>query len=661
MRLSALEKKATSKSYKLYVASVVSLNILPHCFTLPSWLIIIAAIFIIWSILNIYRNLKLPSVIFRNGLIAISSIFIFMNYRTIFGPEPAAAIFVVVAAVKLVDFTKYRDGMTEIILCYFLLLTHLLQSQSLASTLFFTVDVFVITTLMHQLHKNDRRQSIRTFLPTLKMLFLSIPIWIFLFLVFPRFSASLLHVKAPPPTTGFSEKLVPGTVSQLIQTDETAFRVKFDREISNDDLYFRGAILSHSEGLSWKKAESDDDIESTSLEQTKSLHENSKFKITKQELVIEPSFQKYLFVLDFPMNIVPAEKLVVLQKAGKIFELKESMRNRSLYNAESSNINSEILKPLKRQIYLQKPEVSPQVQELADELNQKGDTTNQKISKILHYFTSHQFQYSLEPGQMIGDGLQKFLFVKQVGFCEHYAATFSTLLRLMNVPSRVVIGFQGGKLNSLTGYYLVKTLDAHAWSEVWSDEENKWLRIDPTSVIAPTRISLGADALRQGLSRSSVVEAQDSVANRFSSNVVFALDAITTKWNNFLLKYDFEYQNKLLEELGFTKSSRLTLFILLFAGLAAITAALKLYFSSQKTKIDPILNLYHQFCRKLELLGVIRDRTEGPQDLLNKAIEKIPQRRNEIESILKSYIDLRYCNITVRTEFKSFKNLVKRF
>ncbi len=658
MRQSALEKKATSKSYKLYVATVVSINILPHCFYLPAWLIVIAAIFIIWSILNIYRDVKLPSVLFRNILVGISSGFIFMNYKTIFGPEPASAIFVIVAAVKLVDFTKYRDGMTEIILCYFLLLTHLLHSQSLGSTLFFTIDVFVITTLMHQLHKNDRRQSIRTFLPSLKMLFLAIPIWIFLFVVFPRFSASLIHVKAPQATSGFSKKLVPGTISELIQSDETAFRVKFDRAVSNDEMYFRGAILSKSAGLSWEKGPKDEAIDVSSPAK---LPDNPNIRTTIQEIVIEPNFQNFLFALDFPTHISVPDSLRLIQRTGKIYELKEPMANRTLYNVESTGRNSEILKNEDRDIYLQKPEVSQKVKDLAFELQKNTKNSREKISRILNYFMVNQFAYSLEPGKMTGDGLTKFIFEKKVGFCEHFAATTSTLLRLMNVPSRIVIGFQGGKFNELTGYYLVKTLDAHAWSEVWIDEEQRWIRTDPTSVIAPVRIAFGADAYQQGLNRTTAMEAQNSVGRKINSNIFFAIDAITTKWNNFLLKYDFEYQNKLLEGLGFTNSSRMTLFVLLFAGLAALMAALKIYFATQKAKVDPILSFYHQFCRKLELLGVPRSRTEGPADLLARAVEKAPEKREMIETILRSFMEIRYLGLRNNANVKSFKNLVRKF
>jgi transglutaminase-like putative cysteine protease len=657
MKLNQLEKKATSKTYKLYVAIVVTINIVPHCFYLPTWLILIAAIFIIWSILNIYREVRLPSVAFRNILTVIASGLIFINYKTFMGPEPAAAIFVIIASVKLVDFTKYRDGMTEIFICYFLLLMQLLQSQSIGTTLFFTIDIFIITTLMHQLHKNDRRQTIRTFLPSLKLLFLALPIWIFLFLVFPRFSASIFQLKAPQAAVGFSEQLVPGAISKLIQSDETAFRVKFDHMISNDNLYFRGAVLSENMGLTWKKSAVDD----LSEKQTERSPLTPPTNQIKQEIILEPLFQKFIFVLDYPTAVSVQLPLQTFHKTGGIYELNQRLQNRAIIHAASSSEDLERLPLDRRSNYLKSPQLNPQVLKLAEDLAEGAVTARQKVGHILQYFSKEHFAYTLEPGAMSGDALSIFLFQKKIGFCEHYAASLAALSRLMNLPSRVVIGFQGGRLNELTGYFLVKTLDAHAWAEVWSDEEQKWMRVDPTAVVAPLRIALGGEFNRPGFNSKNASDSQNSVTQKLQSDVLFAIDAITTKWNNFLLKYDFEYQNKLLEELGFSNSSRMTLFVLLFTGLAALMAVLKIYFGSLRSKIDPTLEIYHQFCTKLERMGVSRNQSEGPLELLHRATAKLPEKAELIAQILGEFIAIRYESRKDQVQLKSLKKLVHKF
>ena len=44
------------------------------------------------------------------------------------------------------------------------------------------------------------------------------------------------------------------------------------------------------------------------------------------------------------------------------------------------------------------------------------------------------------------------------GFCEHYAASFASLMRIAGIPSRLVIGYHGGEYNRLGNYVLVRQL-----------------------------------------------------------------------------------------------------------------------------------------------------------------------------------------------------------
>src|SRR5262249_56107165 len=85
--------------------------------------------------------------------------------------------------------------------------------------------------------------------------------------------------------------------------------------------------------------------------------------------------------------------------------------------------------------------------------------------------------------------LDEFLFRRRVGFCEHYATSFATLMRLAGIPARVVVGYLGGEYNDLGHFVLVRQADAHAWCEVWFPE-NGWTRVDPTNAVAPGRANL---------------------------------------------------------------------------------------------------------------------------------------------------------------------------
>ena len=65
-------------------------------------------------------------------------------------------------------------------------------------------------------------------------------------------------------------------------------------------------------------------------------------------------------------------------------------------------------------------------------------------------------------------------------------------MRAMDIPARVVTGYQGGEVNGVDGYWTVRQRDAHAWAEVWQAGQG-WVRVDP-----PRRSRPGASARCSG-------------------------------------------------------------------------------------------------------------------------------------------------------------------
>ncbi|MHA3704810.1 DUF3488 and transglutaminase-like domain-containing protein [Jatrophihabitans sp. YIM 134969] len=112
-----------------------------------------------------------------------------------------------------------------------------------------------------------------------------------------------------------------------------------------------------------------------------------------------------------------------------------------------------------------------------------------KAKALSDFFTdgSNGFQYSLEvPAGDSDDDLVNFLTNKQ-GFCQQYAATMAVMLRVANVPSRVVVGYTHVSADD-EGTFTVTTRDAHAWVEAYIGGLG-WLAFDPTPLA-------GADAAR---------------------------------------------------------------------------------------------------------------------------------------------------------------------
>ena len=115
-----------------------------------------------------------------------------------------------------------------------------------------------------------------------------------------------------------------------------------------------------------------------------------------------------------------------------------------------------------------------------------GATADGLARAVLDRLRSGGYVYTLEPGTTGTHSADEFWFDSKAGFCEHIASAFVVLMRALDVPARIVTGYQGGDRNSVDGFWTVRQSDAHAWAEIWQAGRG-WVRIDPTAAVAPSR------------------------------------------------------------------------------------------------------------------------------------------------------------------------------
>lgn len=642
------------KQLQLLLLLVVSFNVIPHTFELPPWVTAVSITFLLWTALHLFKNVKLPPSWLRATLALAGAGGVFFQWQTIIGQEPATALLVYLASLKMLEATRYRDAMLIIFTSYFLLMAHLLVSQSLPSTLYMGLDVLLITGLMFQLHKLDRRTSVRSLRPAMRLLAIALPVWIFLFVVFPRFSAGFWRLNAPPPTqTGFSDDMSPGDVERLIASEDPAFRVTFKRgdPPSPMAMYWRGGILHVSEGgLKWSR-----NGLAPSRDQGRPSSTGAGATVT-QEIALEPSYKKWLFALDIPRAIEfedPVKNAQVRGRPGYIFETAKDIGTRVLYTAYSNpDVPSQELSEADRRLYLQLPsDITQDVIELANRFRNETDgSTRALVERVMKFYDDEEFRYTRSPGMLKTGLLREFLFETKVGFCEHFSASFASLMRIMQVPARVVIGFQGGIYNGFGRYVLVRSLDAHAWAEVWNQETSKWERVDPTATIAPLRLRVGGDynLLDQSQLQAGVSEEMirggfgRGWAVRTTWRLRMAWDAAATNWNSFLLKYDFQFQQELLAKLGITGVQRWIFFVWLAVGVVFFVILLHVALRLKANKEDPLLDGYHRFCTRCEMAGLPRAASEGPLEYSRRLKSAHPESADVIEALTSEFIDLRY-------------------
>jgi hypothetical protein len=152
-----------------------------------------------------------------------------------------------------------------------------------------------------------------------------------------------------------------------------------------------------------------------------------------------------------------------------------------------------------------------------------------KRSLVENYLKSH-YGYTLElPPAEPADPLAFFLFHRKKGHCEYFASSMAVMLRMLQIPSRVVTGFQSGVYNPISGSQLIRTSDAHSWVEAWLPNRG-WVTFDPTP--------------------------PDPQGQRLSAwtRLGFYADAVDVFWQDWVLNYNLDRQLQLASRVG--ESSR---------------------------------------------------------------------------------------------------------
>jgi transglutaminase-like putative cysteine protease len=163
-------------------------------------------------------------------------------------------------------------------------------------------------------------------------------------------------------------------------------------------------------------------------------------------------------------------------RAGRRY--KVSWRHRA--SASTSSLGGvERLRGRSRRQYLQLPDLSEEFHELARRFV-TGREAELEVAREIESFLKEELSYSLvTPSRRRQDPVEDFLFDARAGHCEFFATAMVMMLRSGNIPSRLVTGFQGGELNELADFEVVRKSNAHAWVEVY-DEQLGWVAFDPT-------------------------------------------------------------------------------------------------------------------------------------------------------------------------------------
>lgn len=637
----------------LWLLAGLALVAAPHIERLPLWLIGLVVTLSAWRVYLGHARLALPGRWLLILIVLAATAGVYFNYRTIFGRDAGVALLVVMLSLKLLETRVLRDAMLLIFLGYFLVVTNFLYSQTIPTAIYMLACVWVITASMLGLHHTHREPPLAVRLRTAGVLLAqSTPLMLVLFLLFPRVTGPLwgLPQDAMAGVSGLSDSMTPGSLSSLILSDAVAFRVKFDGKVPPPrQLYWRGPVMWDFDGRTWTAP--------------RALYGTPRFSAkgppVTYEVTIEPHHKRWLFALDIPGRVPPR---ALASADFQLFAVRPvSSRRRYAMTSflDYSYGASDDVIALRRARML--PDgLNPRTVALGRELRQRHAADRELIRAILLKFRTENFRYTLSPPLLSADApVDDFLFSTRSGFCEHYASAFAVLLRAAGIPSRIVTGYQGGELNRLGDYLIVRQADAHAWNEVWLEDEG-WVRIDPTAAVSPLRVESGISAAVPRSDPLPLLVRGDFEALR---QLRLTWDLVANSWNQWVLGYTPERQRLFLSRVGIDDATWYTLTMTML-GLSAliviVLSALMLRRLRSRTG-DPVTLAYLRFCEKLRRAGLPRDPAEGPLDYAQRLTRERPDLGPAIASITGLYVELRYGAAPGNASAAEFARRVREF
>ena len=305
--------------------------------------------------------------------------------------------------------------------------------------------------------------------------------------------------------TGFSDRVELGQGASIKKSPRVVMRVHLDHKPPRY-LRWRGVALENYDGRAWsvtKEEKTEDRINQGGNVSSESAARNIPFTyryglstslsshpvLLEQKFVLEPLDTPALFAAQRALSIQgPMSTLLRDKLTGALTAV--GLKGRTAYG-----VSSDISIPSEQELRADSPASSPEyirkrylppsrkldprISQLAHEITRGTPTPYEKAKAIENYLKT-EFKYTLELKEVQGDPLAEFLFGTREGHCEYFATAMAIMLRTLEIPSRIVNGFQMGEYNELNDMYTVRESDAHSWVEAYFPKTESWIEFDPT-------------------------------------------------------------------------------------------------------------------------------------------------------------------------------------
>ena len=630
----------------LFLLGVIGWTILPHMAHLAPWCMALAALMLFWRAQLALSNAALPSRWAVAGVLLIAAVLTLWSERTLFGKEAGVTMLVVLMSLKTLELRARRDAMVVFFLGFFLVLTNFLYSQSLATAAAMLLSVWGLLTALVLAHMPVGKPSLgQAGGVAARAALLGAPLMVALFLLFPRMGPLWGMPHDAAGKTGLSGSMQMGAMAEIANDDEIAFRIRFDGRVPPPEaMYFRGPVLTRFDGREWTRQLGNGPQAPRQRGELQLLGQPLRYQMT-----LEPSRLALLPLLELTPDRADAapqlEGTIAWLRSDLQWQTDRPVAERLRFEASAWLLHRhgprQMTLMLREHVALP-PDHNPRTLEWAAALRRQPELAmadaRTLVAAVLEHLRRGEYLYTLEPGTYGKNAVDEFWLDRKLGFCEHFAASMVVVLRALDVPARVVTGYQGTDPIPVDGYYIVRQSHAHAWAEYWQPGEG-WIRVDPTATVSPDRIVRGTALVpRQGL----VAGALGSVSPQLLAQVRSALEAANNRWNQWVMNYSRGQQFRLLQSLGVSAPTWQDLAVALISLLCAGSLAAAGWALWDRHRQDPWQRLQQRVQKRLLQLRVSVQPHDPPRTRAQRVRQQLGQSGEPLALALEALDRSRY-------------------
>ncbi|QIL21776.1 DUF3488 and transglutaminase-like domain-containing protein [Thermomonas sp. HDW16] len=551
------------------------------------------------------------------------------------GRDTACTVLAAMLALKPSETSSLRDGRSLVGFALFAPFAAFLLDQGPTSLLLALAAVLASLLALQQLAYDEAQVRIpaaywrQASSGVLKLVALGLPLAMAAFWLFPRLPTPLWGLPdravAKP---GLSDSMTPGGWLDLMNDDSPAARVQFfGAAPSREQMYWRGPVLWDFDGRTWRQIKQLQYMPAAPMQAAG----------TGWDYLIEPepTEHRQLIALDLPTQ-VPGGAFIALDYSTYSTAPLNGVTRWRMRSAAPAAAEPELPLVLRQRALELPTGFNPRTLAMGRQWRREAgnDTQGRADASIVDRALAmirREFAYTLDVPLAGRNEIDDFLFDRKQGYCEHFSSSFVVLMRAAGIPSRVVTGYAGGYRNPVGDYWLVLNSDAHAWAEVWLPRRG-WVRVDPTAAVAPERVF------------DTLVDRQPGRIGAFDGLVpMFNVgDWLRRGWNDFVLGYDAQRQQRLFNPFGKNRISSHGL-ILMFTAVAALALAWMAWLLARgEREKDPLLRAWHQLGRRYARQGNGRAIHEPAEAWAERVGADVPESGAPLRALSRRFSNARY-------------------